>query len=418
MTPPITPRESCRLCDAPLKPLVNFGRTPAANAYRTKDDKSPVQLYPLVVGMCTNCGHAQLMHVVDPKVLFTNYRYASGTSPVFIKHFEELAEELKRCGAKSVLEIGSNDGTFLRALTGLGIQAVGIDPSAELAGTQADGLNNRPVSVKGFFNEETAKEALGNRGPPDFIVANNVLAHVDDLKGVFKLAVRMGVRNILFEVQSEHALLKDGLSDNCYHEHLDYHALSPLMSALPRWGYLVTGVDQVDTHGGSIRVWATNLNLVDRGPHPRLSKLCHLLNEEGTIQEREAKWEALIPGVSEKADALAILCEKFESIALYGAPAKLTTFACCFDLQDYDNILYVVDDSVWKQGLMTPNGKWEIVGASKLVENPPEAVLITAWNFFDSIHKRLRESGFKGKVIRALPRVEVFADWRVVNLVT
>lgn len=408
MTKDCYQRDTCRLCTSPaLDLLVDFGETPAANAYRKKNDTSPIVKYPLEVMGCTHCGHVQLHHVVNPKVLFTNYKYASGTSAVFREHFAKLAVEIaawssveRATRVTTILEVGSNDGTLLRALRRhpMPIVAVGIEPSSELAGSDEQ-------TVSGFFSSETLKKAQvasGQQWPFDFMVANNVLAHVDDLAGVFALAHEAQIKTVVFEVQSEQALLRDSLFDMVYHEHLDYHSVPPLFNALMRWGYLVTRVDKVATHGGSIRVWASRESTRTEVPE---SDLRSMLIEEVDTEKRFNAWRSF-----RKIDAAPLQAEllKHPRIACYGAPAKLTTFAHVM-LKDVGNVEYVVDDSLHKQGLMTPDGRWEIFSPLALVSGnmQPDAVLVTAWNFAESITKKLREGGFKGPIIVPFPQLVV-----------
>lgn len=390
-------REDCRLCKGQLTVVLELPATPPANAYlvaKPAEGTSPTT-FPLTVMECHDCGHAQLREVVDPKLLFTNYKYASGTSASFRKHFEDLSLEIWQRQPR-VLEIGSNDGTLLRALGAKYITAVGIDPSTELA--ESGSL----TTVTGFFDAATLKKAEAMAGGPfDLLVANNVFAHIDDLKGVFELAHKAHIGTVVFEVQYVEDLLNNGAFDLIYHEHLDYHGVGPLVASLPAWGYCVDRVDHISTHGGSIRVWASRRDSRD---------MSNLLHREGRRAARDpvpGPWYALARSMLSCKQQLTAALGEYKRVACYGAPAKLTTLAAVL-LEDIHNIAYVVDDSPWKQHLWTPNGRWEIRPATALTTDPPDAVLVSAWNFFDEIHTKLRASGFKGAIIRPFPDVKLY----------
>lgn len=213
---PTTEKAACRLCTSQnLIRLWDLGLTPAANAFRMKNDGSPINVYDLKVLGCIRCGHVQLSHVVSPELLFTNYKYASGTSATFIRHFESYAraihERLQDVGGNRILEIGSNDGTLMSALRAFDpkLDVVGIEPSPEL-----DAHDNKVVG--GFFSEISlgfAEAALdGSFQKFDLAVANNVFAHIDNLDEVFMRLYQHGVKTVVFEVQAEAAIASAALS--------------------------------------------------------------------------------------------------------------------------------------------------------------------------------------------------------------
>ncbi len=215
-------RKTCRLCDAPVALALALKPSPLANRYTSEPETQ--ERYPLDLMQCTGCGHAQLGAVVSPAVLYADYRYRSGTSEAFRAHLEALARELSAVRSGFVVEIGSNDGTLLKAFEALGHPTLGVDP----AGT----YNCLPEC----FSAAMVPEIIDAFGQPEIIVANNVLAHIDDLRGTLKAikALLSPTGIFVFEVQYLPDLISGQRFDLIYHEHLDYHHFYPLRLFLER----------------------------------------------------------------------------------------------------------------------------------------------------------------------------------------
>jgi len=227
-------RESCRLCSSrALERVLSLTPTPPANAFVTAVERDrPQPVFPLDLHFCRDCGHVQLLTVVDPRVLFENYVYVSGTSPVFVRHFEAYADDVMRYfslehGALAV-DIGSNDGTLLGFFQKAGLRILGIDPAKAIA--EAATARGIPT-IAGFFTPASAARIRAEHGPAAVITANNVFAHIDDLSGVTE-----GVRSLLspdgvfvFEVSYLVDVIEKTLFDTIYHEHLCYHSVRPLI---------------------------------------------------------------------------------------------------------------------------------------------------------------------------------------------
>jgi len=433
MNAPCRERTTCRLCGcSALELAFKLPATPPANALRTGVEGAPPMYYPLEVRVCLDCSHSQLGHVVDPQLLFGKYTYMSGVSKAFSAHLKQLAESIvQRCAGLDlsrqpdqplhIIEVGSNDGTLLKHFEELGHKACGIDPAINLVGVTRDrGLK----AVHGPYNPGThlaAERELG--GYCDVLVANNVLAHIDDLEGVFKTAAKAHVRHVVFEVQYLVDLLESGSFDMVYHEHLDYHALTPLMRALPKWSYFVHHVEHVDTHGGSLRVWARHI--------PPGGQLLREDDELLALEKREhnlgmwlpagrpgwvEQWSQLQTKVDIKKREVQRLFHPTDGSysamkkVIYGAPAKLTTFMAGLSLAP-ESFAYVVDDAPSKVGLFTPDGALRIEPSTVLKDAAyaPDVVLVAAWNLFDDILARLRAVNFKGYVVRCFPEMRVVA---------
>lgn len=395
-------RSDCRLCGcAKLTTVLELAPTPPANEFVRPEDP-PQELIPLYLAQCDACGHVQLPVVVDPQRLFANYVYVSGTSPSFVEHFHKYAVECSSMLRKDdlVVDVGSNDGTLLRHFKNLGMRVFGVDPAKAIADqANASGIPTAPA----FFTREFAAVVRSTSGAATLVTANNVFAHADDLT-----EIALGARDLLdsehgrfvFEVQYLVRLIEDTLFDMVYHEHLSYHSLTPLVPFFDRLGMTLVDAELVDTHGGSIRCTVA--------PHggmavtPRLLKLLAVEAEalqSGCFEDmrrriRLADEEMIYFLTDAKVNDL--------RIAGYGAPAKLTTLCHEFGI-DADDIAYVVDDSPWKQGLLTPGTRIPVCSALRLKVDVPDAIVIFAWNFADQIAAKLRASGFTGKIIAPLP---------------
>lgn len=397
-------RTTCRLCDhGQLDKVLELAPTPPANEFAHPASDGVQEVFPLYLARCAACGHVQLPVVVDPERLFRNYLYVSGTAPSFVEHFaryaEDCAERFDLKAGALVVEIGSNDGTMLRQFRRLGLAVHGVDPAEAIA------LRANEAGIPttcAFFTRGVAEEIRHQRGRASLVVANNVFAHADDLHEIV-----LGVRELLeprngrfvFEVQYLGDLVDKTLFDMIYHEHLSYHSLGPLIMFFYRLGMSVLDVERVSTHGGSIRVTV--------GPWRgmQLSRAARDLEQEEVLTLGAGSFLDLRKRIDDAGAALrAFLNEERtqrREVAGYGAPAKMTTLCHQFGITRED-IAYVVDDSPWKQGLLSP-GTFIPVVAPFSRQHAPESFVIFAWNFAEAIAKKLRASGFRGKIVTPLP---------------
>ncbi len=413
MSSKIIKRGGCRLCDsANLEMVLRLAPTPPANAFVPDGRLTELQeKFPLDVYFCNDCYHVQLLDVVDAEVLFRDYVYVSGTSPVFVKHFENYADDL--CARKNgqseglVLDIGSNDGSLLKFFQRKGFNVLGIDPAVNIAlGATSDGVETWPV----FFTPQTVQKILAEKGQADIITANNVFAHIDDLAGVTR-----GIDALLkpdgifsFEVSYLADVLEKTLFDTIYHEHLSYHSIKPLIGFFTRFGLELFSAKRVDTHGGSIRCYvrkSTSRNTV-------ANDLQELLDYESGLELYNADtFKQYAQKVDKVKNELTALLHKIKSesgsIAAYGAPAKATTLMHHFNI-DNKIIDFVVDDSPLKAGLYTPGFHIPVVSSQAIYEKKPDYLVMLAWNFADSIinnHRAYIEAG--GRFIIPLPEIRV-----------
>ena len=406
-------RTTCRLCSGSnLSEVLSLAPTPPANAFVSKDKLSQEQqTFPLDIFFCEDCHHVQLLDVVDPAVLFENYVYVSGTSPVFVKHFDDYASFIgntyKPEPGSLVFDIGSNDGTLLKAFNKSGHRVLGVDPAKDIAAqASAQGIE----TINGFFSPAMADDIRARQGVASVITANNVFAHIDDLGGVVD-----GVESLLaedgffvFEVSYLVDVFEDTLFDTIYHEHLAYHTVGPLVAFMQAHGMELIGAERVSSHGGSLRVVAQRAGGA-RAVASSVGELVELeknmgLDKAETYRDFGSRIDVL------KAELFSLLMAKKaegRTIAAFGAPAKATTLMYHFGIGP-DVIDFIVDDSPLKQGLYSPGMHIPVVPSSAIYDKKPDDIVILAWNFADPImekHKAFLESG--GRFIVPLPHVQV-----------
>ena len=406
-------RSTCRLCGHErLASVLSLEPTPPANAFVPESGLGIEQeRFPLDLFLCANCGHVQMLDVVDPRLLFENYVYVSGTSPVFVRHFEEYAkavtERFRPPADGLVVDIGSNDGTLLGMFKGRGHRVLGIDPAREIArAATAAGIE----TVEGFFTPDVAGEIRDQRGAAAVITANNVFAHIDDLTGVVR-----GVRHLLaddgvfvFEVSYLLDVFEKTLFDTIYHEHLAYHAVAPLIPFFAANGMQLIEAFRVDSHGGSLRGVAQ----VAGGPHEVGASVGEAVEREAELGLQTAEaFHAFAGRIEALKTELGGLLRRLKadgrSIAGFGAPAKATTLMYHFGIGP-DVIDFIVDDSPLKQGLYTPGMHVPVVSSAAIEDRRPDYLVLLAWNFARPIIEKnaaFREAG--GRFIIPLPQVEL-----------
>ena len=413
MTEPISRRSDCRLCGSrDLSLVLQLAPTPPANAFVPEAALADVQTcFPLDLYFCEDCQHVQLRDVVNPGLLFENYVYVSGTSPVFVQHFKNYADSVLDYGLRDrgglAIDIGSNDGTFLGFMKEAGFDVLGIDPARDIA---ADASARGIETLATFFSAALGQQLRQVRGGAALVTANNVFAHIDDLGGIAD-----GVRALLlddglfaFEVSYFVDVYEQTLFDTIYHEHLAYHTVGPLDRFLAAHDLEMIRVDRVASHGGSIRCFAQPRG----GPRLRDSTVDNLIALETKIGLGQA---ATLLGFAARIDAVrdrllrmvGEIRDRGERLAAFGAPAKATTLMYHFGLSQ-DVVEFIVDDSPLKQGLYSPGMHIPVLSSDALYARRPDHVIILAWNFAEPImrnHARFLDQG--GHFIVPLPTPEI-----------
>ncbi|MBX4197978.1 class I SAM-dependent methyltransferase [Candidatus Parcubacteria bacterium] len=384
-----------------MKKYLDLGKSALANSYLIRlDSKKPEPRYPLRVFCCSNCHLAQLIDIVDRKQLFDEYAYFSSTSPELDLHFKDFARHISQRfpdqTKRMVLDIGSNDGVLLKHFRKLGSTVLGIDPAKNVAETaQENGIPTLPL----FFDHLQAEKILKKYGPAGIITSNNTLAHTDNLHNIFS-----GIKKLLdihgvfvFEVHYVGNILKKKEFDNTYHEHICYYSLAPILTLLAMHTMNAFDVEKVETHGGSIRVYASHPNVFPI--KPSVKKLFDQEKKQGLHTFSTYKKFSNVPQKIKK--NLTALLQKYKKqgkkIAGYGASAKGTTLLqyCQLGPQIID---YIVDNAPSKQGKYTPGSHIPIKAPEHLKKDIPDIVVIFAWNYANSIMKKeawLKKQGVK-----------------------
>lgn len=405
----IIKKEFCRICgNMKLRKVLDLGTMPPANNFlRVGELKKPEQRFPLAVQFCEKCFLLSLCHVVDSEILFKNYHYLTGASAPLAKHFTEEArmiyEKLISDKNDLVVEFGSNDGVLLSALKEK-CRVLGVDPAKNVA---SFAMKQGVETVTAFFSEKTARKIKQKYGEAKVIVANNVFAHIDDIhncmRGIALLLRPDGV--FISESHWVGNLVGGGGFDQIYHEHLSYYSLYSMKYLASIFGLVITKVEIVPIHGESIRVFMKKRGVSEDSAHRLLA-----LEKKLGLTKIET-FQRFSKGVAENRDAIKLLLKEIKrskkTVAGYGAPAKGNTLLHYFGIGKQD-LLFVTDTTIFKQGLLTPGAHIPVVSPGILKTNPPDYLLLLSWNYADAILEKerdLREQGVK--FIIPVPKVRV-----------
>lgn len=403
--------DNCRACDnSNLTKFLQLGPTPIPNAFLEASQLSRAEkFYPLDVCFCGECGMVQLGHVVDPEVMFSNYVYVPSTSTTMIKHFSELAQyatQKANVATKDlVVDIGSNDGTLLRAFQNHGVRILGVDPATNLA-TLA---NEQGVpTVNALFSRELAESLRDEHGPAKIISATNVVAHVNDLhdffEGIHTLLADDG--QLIMEFPYLVDLIRGTEFDTIYQEHLSYLALNPLDGLLRQHRLTLSSPKMVDVHGGSMRVYAT------KGNYTRDEAVAAFIISEKQQGMRDPETffrfqKAVDTARHDLTQLLYSLRFMDMSLAGYGASAK-GNILLNYCRIGTETLPYIVDSIPHKQGKYTPGMHIPIFPEEELLKRQPDVTLLLAWNFADEIVKKQFEYRARGgKFVKPIPALEL-----------
>ena len=405
----------CRACGAGLAaPFLDLGPTPLANSYLNAEDLNQAEaFYPLQVHVCEECFLVQLTVVQAPEAIFGDYAYFSSYSTTWLRHAAEyastMADRLALDSRSLVVEVASNDGYLLRFFRERGIPVLGIEPAKNVAlAAEASGV----PTVMEFFGARLAQDLAQSGRHADLLVANNVLAHVpmlDDFTEGLRMALKpRGVLTV--EVPHLLRLMAENQFDTIYHEHFSYFSLAVVSRIFARHGLSVVDVDELTTHGGSLRIHARHRDDPTQMPSERVAAV--IAAEERVGLMTPERYHAFAERVRETKrallDFLIAAKRKGHSIVGYGAPAKGNTLLNYCGVRT-DFIDYTVDRSPHKQGRYLPGTRIPIYPPERIAETRPDYVLILPWNLREEIAGQMgviRDWG--GRFIVPVPRVEVF----------
>ena len=406
---------ACRFCAEPLRcELVDFGRMPLANSYlpATAAARAAERTYPLRVLVCESCWLAQTEEAVPADAIFhRDYAYRSSCSDAWVAHARGYADAMiarLSLGADSrVVEVGSNDGYLLQWFARALVPVLGVEPAAAAAElAEARGV---PTQVA-FFGERTAV-ALRDQGfAADLAVANNVLAHVPDIRdfaaGFAALTKPSGVAT--FEFPHLAALIRFGQFDTIYHEHYSYLSLRFVERLMRSVGLEVFDVEALATHGGSLRVFAGHRGARALRPSVAATRAAEAEMGLDTVAPYAAFGERVHRRCAQARDFVDRVIARGDTIAAYGAPAKGSTFLNVAGI-GAERIAFTVDRNPKKQGTLLPGSHIPVHAPERVAEAKPDYLLILPWNLADEIASQQSAlRGWGGRFVTAMPELKVF----------
>jgi len=386
--------------------------SPLCESYVPEDKLDEAEVfYPLHVRLCDACLLVQLPAYVPGEDIFSDYAYFSSYSDSWVAHAKRYAEAmisgLRLTPDSLVTEVASNDGYLLQHFQAAGIPVLGVEPAANVAeAARARGIT---TEVK-FLGAETGREIAQRHGRADLVAGNNVFAHVPDIRG-FAAGLRALVKDegtVTLEFPHLLRLIERRQYDTIYHEHYSYLSLLTSSRALETAGLRVVDVEELGTHGGSLRVYARP---AENGGEPSARVKAVLAAEEAAGLHTVSGHEGFAPAVLKiKSDLLGFLlgaAREGQSVAGYGAPGKGNTLLNHCGIRS-DLLSYTVDRSPVKQGKFLPGTHIPIYPPERLAETRPDYILVLPWNLREEISQQLSYVGsWGGKLVFPIPEFEV-----------
>lgn len=405
----------CRFCRSAVSvTFADLGMSPLSNSYLKRSQLQEMErFYPLHAYVCGSCFLVQLTEFETPERIFSDYAYFSSYSETWLKHCESYADTMiDRCalGADSlVIEIASNDGYLLQYFKKSGMPVLGIEPAANVAKVAMD--KGIPTEVA-FFGEKKGAELAAAGKSADLIAANNVLAHVPDINDFVKGFARALKPSGCVTVEFPHLLqlMRHNQFDTIYHEHFSYLSLQFVCKLFAAHGLRVFDVDEIKTHGGSLRIYACHAT---NEANPLSGAVAALLEQESEsglldLQTYFKFFSQVVRTKCEVLDFFVTAKRAGKRVAGYGAPAKGNTLLnyCGIGTEFME---FTVDRSPHKQGLYLPGTHIPILAPDAIAQSKPDYVFILPWNLREEIVAQMagiREWG--GQFVVPIPALEIF----------
>ncbi|MEK6640079.1 MAG: class I SAM-dependent methyltransferase [Nitrospirota bacterium] len=408
-------QSQCRSCGTTLAhTFVDLGMSPLANSYIKPEQRSRMEpFYPLHVYVCSACLLVQLEQFSSPHDIFSDYAYFSSFSDSWLAHAKRyvdmIADRFQLGRDSKVVEIASNDGYLLQNFVARGVPVLGVEPAANVAEVAKQKGVNTTVA---FFGEKTARDLVADGWGADLIIGNNVLAHVPDLndfvKGLKVLLKPTGL--VTMEFPHLVQLMKQNQFDTIYHEHFSYFSFLAVEKVFARHGMTLFDVEELPTHGGSLRIYARHAqdsskpiearaqDLKTREEEAGFGRLAHYLSFGPQVEATKRKLVSFLIAAKQEG----------KRVVGYGAPAKGNTLLNYCGVRT-DLIDYTVDRSPHKQGHFLPGVHIPIHSPEKVRETRPDYLLILPWNLREEVMEQMafiREWG--GKFVVPIPEVKVY----------
>ncbi len=404
----------CRLCGASLtRTFVDLGMSPLCESYLAADQLDQAEsFYPLHVRLCENCLLVQLPAYVAGEDIFSDYAYFSSYSDSWVAHAQALRRGDDRpasaCPADSlVTEVASNDGYLLQHFVAAGMPVLGVEPAANVAeAARARGIRTEVQ----FLGPDTGADIAARHGQADLVAANNVFAHVPDIRG-FAAGLRALVKDdglVTLEFPHLLRLMERRQYDTIYHEHYSYLSLLTSSRALETAGLRVVDVEELSTHGGSLRVFARPQESAGE-PSTRVKDVLDTEEAAGlrTVAGHEGFAGAVLTIKTDLLDFLLGAARDGKSVAGYGAPGKGNTLLNHCGIRS-DLLAYTVDRSPVKQGKFLPGTHIPIHAPERIEQTRPDYVLVLPWNLRDEISEQLSYvRSWGGRLVVPIPELEI-----------
>ena len=407
---------TCRFCGSSLRyTVVDLGMSPLCESYLSSAQLNQMEaFYPLHVFVCEKCYLVQLQEYVSPEAIFGEYAYFSSYSDSWLRHcsnyVDQVVERFRFDRNSYVVELASNDGYLLQYFVAKGIPVLGIEPAANVAEVA---VKKGVATLVKFFGVKTAQELVSEGKQADLIVANNALAQVPDVndfvEGMKIFLKPKGVVTVEFPHLMR--LMEENQFDTIYHEHFSYFSFLTAEKIFAAHGLTLFDVEELTTHGGSLRIYARH---AEDNSKPVGTRVAELRNREiaagFTQMERYSTFDEQVKETKRKLLEFLINAKREgKSIVGYGAPGKGNTLLNYCGIR-CDFLDYTVDRSPHKQGKFLPGTHIPIFHPDKIRETKPDYVLILPWNLKEEIRQQLsyvREWG--GRLVVPIPVVEVIA---------
>ncbi len=376
--------KKCRICkNKDLKLIFSLGKQPPANNL-LQSTKEKVKSYPLELVQCTHCGLIQLNYVVDKRKLFDNYFYIPSISKTYLSHFDNLSlsmiKNLNLLKGDLIVDIGGSDGSLLHFFDKRGMRVVNIEP--------AKNVTSKVFKINRYFDKEAVQIVVKKFGKAKLATATNVFAHINNLREfIDNLDILLDEDGVFFaQFPDVRNLLKENQFDTIYHEHLSYFTYEPLHHLFMNSPFELFKIENSEIHGGSMRIYVRRRDKILSTFISNVKKIKKDLNNYLR---------------SEKA--------KGKKIVAFGAAAKGVTLLsyCGLDNKIVD---YIADGTPYKQGKYSPGTLIQVMPESELLKNPPDIILILAWNYTDEIINKVNSMVGKSRKITyvvPVPKVEI-----------
>ena len=413
---PVSAMVSCRFCGRPLsRSFVDLGMSPLCESFVSAEESNQMEpFYPLHAYVCEGCFLVQVQAYVRPEHIFTEYAYFSSYSDSWLRHAEAYVDMIVKrldLGARhSVVELGSNDGYLLQYFVTRGIDVLGIEPAANIAEVA---VKRGVRTLARLFDVGLAQELVAGGCRPDLLIGNNVLAQIPDLNGfVAAMKILLGPRGVItMEFPHLMRLMEENQFDTIYHEHFSYFSLLTVERIFATHGLTLFDVDELPTHGGSLRIYARHAeddgkivesrvrDLRERELATGLDRLEHY----GMFAEqvRETKRRIL--------DFLIGARRRGKSVVGYGAPGKGNTLLNYCGIRT-DFLDYTVDRNPYKHGKFLPGTHIPIYAPERILETRPDYLFILPWNLKDEIMEQMSViRSWGGQFVVPIPDVKVYS---------